>query len=654
MITEKNCHSSGCNSAHADGLRKIAIVGTPNAGKSLIFNKLTSSYSIVANYHKTTIAVERNRASIDGNATEVIDTPGISSLHIFSEEERVTRDILLQENPEIVLFCGDATRLKSSLVLLNQIHELGIPAVFCLNMSDEAVSKGVVIDTRELYSEILAPVVETAAIHGTGIQELRTAMKRVHDEGARMMSQPYHTYPSIIENALESMLVLFPEDDQPSKGTLLLYLTKEEGISEMLELKYGYEIISSTRDILNKLYMKNSAEQLRQIIFRARESWADRVAEKVTTRAKFTVTGITQKIAWASRHPIIGWPILALVMWATFYGVGTIATGIADALDGWFFAPATDAITAMLAGYPVVSDFIVGEYGILTMGVFNAIGTVVPILIVFFTITSFLEDLGYLPNLSILLNRMFSVFGLTGKSVLPMVLGFGCNTMATLTSRTLETRKERLVASFLIALGIPCAVQLGVLLAIMATAPFSVLVITLLAVGGTQILSGIALNKLVPTEETADFIMELPNFRFPDMKHVMLKTYYRVKWFLVEALPLFVFGAALMFALQITGILGLIKIALNPIVVGFLSLPDKLTEVFIMVLSRRELGAVYFKDMVDAGQVDYYQTIVGLIVITLFIPCISNTMVMFKELGAKWAIGMNVFIMTIAILVGGL
>jgi ferrous iron transport protein B len=133
-----------------------------------------------------------------------------------------------------------------------------------------------------------------------------------------------------------------------------------------------------------------------------------------------------------------------------------------------------------------------------------------------------------------------------------------------------------------------------------------------------------------------------------------MKTFYRVKWFLVEAVPLFVLGAALMFTLKITGLLAVIRAALHPVVVGFLSLPDRITEVFILVLSRRELGAVYFRDMVNAGQVDYYQTITGLVVITLFIPCISNTMVMTKELGLPWAVSINIFVIIIAILVGGL
>lgn len=629
-------------------IRKIAIVGMPNTGKSEVFNKFTHSYSPVANYPQTTILVVRKEASLGRRQFEIIDTPGIASLNIFSEEEKVTRDVLLKECPDMVLFCGDATRLKSTLVLLAQIFELEIPAVFCLNMSDDATRRGIIIDPDALSAEVFSTVVETAAVHGAGLKELSNAIKTVQPALAQV------TYPAFIEKALIDLFELFPAEHRPSKGLLLLYIMEEDGIPGIIASAHGKDILSRADDILAAVHRKHSPSIIRQTVFNVRESWADRVAEKVTTKAAFSVTGFTQKAAWASRHPVLGWPILLLILHATFYGVGTIATNIADVLDKWIFTPSTGLIASMFTSFPLVHDFMVGEYGIFTMGVFNAIGTVVPILVVFFMITSFLEDVGYLPNLSVLLNRFLSIFGLTGRSVLPIVLGFGCNTMATLTTRTLETKKERLVASFLIALGIPCAVQLGVLLAIMATAPFSVLLITLAAVFTTQIISGVLLHRLLPAERRSDFILELPPFRVPDFQHIIMKTYYRVKWFLVEALPLFVLGAVFMFALKITGLLAMIKTALHPVVTEFLSLPDRITEVFILVLARRELGAVYFKNMVDAGQVDYYQTITGLVVITLFIPCISNTMVMIKELGSRWAVSLNAIIFAVALLVGGL
>lgn len=626
---------------------KIAIVGLTNVGKSILFNKFSNSYSLVANYPQTTISVIRKDSTFAGEPFEIIDTPGIASLSVFSEDERVTRDILVKEHPELLLFCADATRLKQSLILLAQIFELEIPTIFCLNMMDEASRKGIMIDSAELAKETGSPVAETAAVHGIGLRALENMIYSITLPRGQVRYTPF------IEQALEKFVALFSERDRPSRALLLLYLMGDEDIARYLESGFGGEVLFRMNEILLGIYRNSSASRIRQSISSAREAWAEKVTEKSIKKAAFTVAGFSHKAAWASRHIILGWPILAAILWATFYGVGTVATMIAGNLDAWIFAPLTGAISSMVT-YPFLNEFLVGGYGILTMGIFNAIGTVVPILIVFFTITNFLEDVGYLPNLSVLANRFLSYFGLTGKAVLPLVLGYGCNTVATLTTRMLATKKERMVASFLIALGVPCAVQLGVLLAIMATSHFSVLLITMAAVIGTQIVCGIALNRLFPTERKADFIMELPAFHLPSVKHIALKTYYRVKWFLVEAVPLFVLGAALLFAMEKTGLLSLIKVILKPVVTGFLFLPDKMTEVFILVLSRRELGAVFFKHMVDSGEVDYCQTIVGLVVTTLFIPCISNTMVMVKELGAKWAIFANVLIIIIAVLVGGL
>ncbi|NGZ28477.1 MAG: ferrous iron transport protein B, partial [Magnetococcales bacterium] len=140
----------------------------------------------------------------------------------------------------------------------------------------------------------------------------------------------------------------------------------------------------------------------------------------------------------------------------------------------------------------------------------------------------------------------------------------------------------------------------------------------------------------------------------PHPRNIVRKTYFRIKWFLLEAVPLFMAAAVVMFLLDKSGLLNIIKSLLHPLITGFLSLPDKATEVFILVLARREVGAVYFKQMVEAGELEYAQIVTGLVVITLFIPCVSNTMVMIKEFGGRWAISTNLAIIGIAILVGGL
>ncbi len=626
--------------------KKIVIIGPPNVGKSVIFNKLSRSYSEVANYPQTTVRSIHRKSIIGGVEFEVWDTPGLSSLNISSEDERITRDTLLKDSPDLILFTGDSSCLKRSLVLLSQILELNIPTVFVLNKMDEASQKGIVIDTGELSRKLKMPVVEAAVVHEIGFDKIEEAINESHSHNGVIQ------YPKAIENTIEEIQNSFSDDRKPSRAVALLFLSGDKAVEELLTAR-GEEAVLKARQAALKFQRKSPSSNIRQIIFNVREAWADRTAEQIANTASFTVPGFAQKSAWASRHPVLGWPIVLAIMWVTFYGVGTIATQMATYLDEWIFIPLTNFIDGLIT-YKIVNEFLVGDFGILTLGVMNALVTVVPILIVFFIIINFLEDVGYLPNLSVLLNRMFSYFGLTGKAVLSMSLGFGCNTMATLTSRMLETKKERIIACSLIALGIPCAVQLGVMIAILSTAPFSALLIVVSTVLATQVVVGVAMNRMLKSDRSSEFIMELPAFRRPNLKNILRKTYFRVRNFLEEALPLFVLGAALMFVLEKTGALALIKIIASPVTTGFLSLPDKATEVFILVLSRRELGAVYFKDMADAMEVDYYQIIVGLTVMTLFIPCISNTMVMIKELGLRWALSINASIILIAILVGGL
>ncbi len=626
---------------------KVVIVGPANVGKSVIFNKFSKSYSIVSNYSQTTYEAVRKEADFLGKRYEVIDTPGIFSLNVLSNDERVTRDLLIDEKPELIIFCGDATNLKNSLILLPQLLELGIPTVFTINKLDDAEKKGLKVDSLVLTSALGMRVVEDAAVYGVGLKSLETAAisAKPHD--------PCLKYPAFIEDALSKLMALFSEVNRPSKGELLLLLSGHEALGTGFKSKYGSQAFNEAVELLKGLHRQASPLSIRSQIFKARENWASNLYENVSYKEGLKPVEMGERIAELSRHPFFGWAILLGVIWVTFYGVGTIATAISTALDLYILTPITDAVSYALP-YPFLNEFLVGDFGILTMGVANAIGTVIPILLVFFLIVNFLEDVGYLPNLGVLLNRALTPFGLSGKSVLPMVLGFGCNTMATLATRMLDTPRERFIASFLIALGFPCAVQLGVMFAILAVAPFSALLIVIVSVSATQILVGVALNRFMPSARKPDFIIELPTFKWPHWRNTVKKTYYRIKWFLLEAVPMFIYAAFFMFVLEKTGLLQILRAVLKPVVSGFLSLPEKVAEVFILVLSRREVGAVYFKDMFDAGEVDYYQTVVGLVVITLFVPCLSNTMVMIKELGFNKAIAVNIFVVVAAILIGGL
>ncbi|MEO5330516.1 MAG: ferrous iron transporter B [Magnetococcus sp. YQC-5] len=636
-----------CQAIEGVAEHKMVIVGLTNSGKTLLFNTIANTYAIVANYPHTTITPTRKRISMHNQCLEVIDTPGLHSLTTQDDSVQAVLSILFKEKPDILLVVGDAMRLKPSLLLLAQLLELRMPTLFCLNKMDLAAQHGIIIDINHLRFAIPVPIVESSALHGIGLQNIVEALP-----GATVPQIVPIQYRPDLEEMLNRVNQFFPVKKRPSRGQILLFLLGDSMMTRMFSEVIQPRVFDKLQALVQAYGQRISWGQLQHSIFNARENWANQVSHAARQQASIHVPGMSYWLGWASRHPILGWPILLGVLWVTFKAVGTLAAGISGQLDHWLFSPMADWISQQVH-WSFLNELLVGNYGLLTMGVFNAFGTVLPILITFFLIINLLEDVGYLPNLSVLTTRLFAPVGLSGKAVLPLILGTGCNTMATLTSRMLESRKERLLATFMIALGIPCAVQLGVMLAILASLPFSALLLVLGTVVITQVVTGVLLNRFIPRELGHDFIMELPPFRLPDLRNVLLKTYFRVKWFLVEALPMFVVAAVMMFLLDKSGLLTAIKTGLAPVITGLLSMPDKVTEVFILVLSRREMGAIVFKNLVDQGGLDYIQIVVGLVVMTLFIPCIENTVMMIRELGARWAVSMNLAIITIAILVGG-
>jgi ferrous iron transport protein B len=274
----------------------------------------------------------------------------------------------------------------------------------------------------------------------------------------------------------------------------------------------------------------------------------------------------------------------------------------------------------------------------------------------FFIAFSLLEDSGYLPRLAILSDRVMRSMGLNGKAVLPIVLGFGCCTMATITTRILSSRKERLIATLLLALGIPCSAQLGVILGIAATfnAAATLTVITVVA---SQVLLVGYLSSRLFRGKASEFIFEIPPIRIPQMKNVLLKTRYRLQWYVKEAVPLFLYGTLVLFIMDRISLGGRsllvwLQAAAGPVLSGLLHVPSETAVVFVLGFLRRDYGAAGLFDLVRDGMLTAPQAVVCLIVLTLFVPCFASFLVIIKEQGLKRALAISGFILPYAILVG--
>jgi ferrous iron transport protein B len=354
---------------------------------------------------------------------------------------------------------------------------------------------------------------------------------------------------------------------------------------------------------------------------------------------------------WA-RQPLAGGFVLLLSISLTFQLVGVLGAQVLVELleEGLFAVWVTPVLQQVIPG-GFLHDLLVGPYGVVSMGLAYGIAIVLPVVATFFIAFSFLEDSGYLPRLSILSDRLLRTMGLHGRAFLPMVLGLGCVTMATLSTRILGSRKERFIATFLLALGVPCSAQLGVILGITAGLSATALLVVSATVLVQLIVVGLLLSRIYPGERS-NFILELPPIRFPVWRNIFRKTGLRVGWFLREALPLFAVGAFILFLLDRIQVLGRIIAIAEPVVVSLLGLPRQTATVFLMGFLRRDYGAAGLFDMSRQGVLDTGQIVVGLVVLTLFVPCIANSFVMIREQGLRNALLMIVSIFAYAVLVG--
>jgi len=621
-----HCHST----VTLDPNAPIILIGNPNVGKSAVFGALTGRYVEVSNFPGTT--VEISAGAVDG--IPLIDTPGVNSLQPRSDDERVTRNILLDRPPRAVIQVADARNLRRSLLLTLQLAELGVPFILDLNMSDEAQARGITIDVKRLSQALGAEIVQTVATRHEGIDDLRARF-----ESSRPIGYRIH-YDGAIETAIEKISALMPQDLTGARAIALMIL----GGDDHLLQRYAAAHADSVREVIADT-QAGYDQPLSYVITQQRFTCVDCLLHQVITRSAISHQPFAESFGKLSVHPFWGIPILLLVLIGLYLFVGKFGAGVlvdfmeSTVFDEWlipFISPLINLIPI-----PFVVDLLIGNYGLITMALSYGIAIVMPIVLTFFIAFGILEDSGYLPRLAVMLDRPFKAMGLNGKAVLPMVLGLGCDTMATLTTRILETRKERIMVTLLLALGVPCSAQLGVLLGMMAMLSPIAIIVWASVVVITMFVVGYLAAQLIPGKRS-DFILELPPIRIPQLSNIVIKTVARLEWYLKEVLPLFLLGTLILFALDKTGALAWLEQLASPLVVSGLGLPAQTTGAFIIGFLRRDYGAAGLFHLARDGVLNATQLVISLVVVTLFVPCIANVMVIVKEHGwktATWVVG---------------
>jgi ferrous iron transport protein B len=634
-----------------DNLRKVILVGNPNVGKSVIFSHLTGKYVTVSNYPGTTVEVSKGQATFKHHKYLIIDTPGTNSLVPMSEDEKVTRDILLAEKPDVVVQVSDAKNLRRTLVLAFQLAEMRIPFVLNLNMLDEANSRGISIDVQELSEILGVEVVETVAVQKRGIDNLITSLERPR------FSNFNFQYGKPIEEGIRLITSLLPLSNIDKRSIALMILSGDSSLKDWLQTELGEEKVKTIEKIVQDIQAKH-AEPLSFVISKERARQVGQIIFKVMHEKKVAKSSFAEIMGRLSMHPVWGIPILLVVLYLTYKFVGQFGAGISvdflqNVVFGKFINVWSAKIVRFLIPIKLAQDFLVGEYGLITMALTYGFAIVLPIVTTFFIAFGILEDSGYLPRLAVMVDRVFGTMGLNGKAVLPMVLGLGCDTMATLTTRILETRKERILVTLLLALGVPCSAQLGVILGMIGTLSPLAMLLWSGTVLGVMILVGYLASKILAGERS-EFILELPPIRVPQLSNIFIKTMARLEWYLKEVIPIFILATAFLFVFDKLHLLVVIRSLASPVVEGFLNLPPKATDAFLIGFLRRDYGAAGLFALAKAGQMSPIQIVVSLVTITLFVPCVANFFIIIKERGLKVALAIVSFIFPFAFLVGGI
>ena len=461
-------------------------------------------------------------------------------------------------------------------------------------------------------------------------------------------------YDEVLESALTGIESLLKGGYGVSKRAIGLLLLQgdcqvEKQVSEQEASDYAriQGIVAEARAGYN--------QPLSYVIALRQQQEVKRILSATVTAKEKAGEGFAERLSRVMMHPVTGVPILLVVLYFGLYQfVGVLGAQILVGLiektvfGQWINPRVTDMVTGFLP-YKPVQDLFVGDYGIITLGFRYAFALIFPIVTTFFIAFSIIEDSGYLPRLAMLVDRVFKLIGLSGRAVIPMVLGFGCDTMATIVTRTQETRRERVITTLLLALAIPCSAQLGVVFAILSGNGLALLV-WVATVFLIFLLVGYLAGKVIPGERSS-FYMEVPPLRLPKLSNVMVKTFTRLQWYFVEVFPVFIIASILLWAGKATGAFDFISGGLEPLV-KCIGLPPQTSAIFLYGFFRRDFGAAGLYDLNSAGILVGIPLVVAAVTLTLFVPCIAQFSVMAKERGIKTALAIALFIFPFAFLVG--
>ncbi|MHA1859982.1 MAG: ferrous iron transport protein B [Candidatus Asgardarchaeia archaeon] len=641
---------------------KIILVGNPNVGKSVFFNKVTGLGVMVSNYPGTTVEVTRGSSMVDGMRVTLIDLPGIYSLNARSMDEEVARDAIYSEEDAVIIVIADATNLERSLFLTLSLIELNLPLVVAVNLIDEAKKLGIEIDCDRLSEILGVPVVPVIAKRGIGVKEaIRKAVEV--SEGKIKLNFMKVKYASDIETLISKLgRIILDEVKDPSKvrfpirGVVVRLLEGDRSIIKFIGGEALYEKLRDFIDETSKEISKTHGEPTYLRLEKERLGLAYEVSKSVTKSCGVRKS-LTDKLDYITTNYLSGSIIMFLTLVSIFFFI-IVSGGFIEEVVEYIWltvsSPVEYLISLIFPEGSLLYELIVNGF---LLGIEAGLLIAVPYIITFYLILSILEDTGYLARIAYLLDGITHKMGIHGRAVIPMIVGYGCNVPAIMGTRILETRRERIIASFLITL-IPCSARSVVILALVGKylgLSYAILIyfIDLMVI----LMSGYLLNRILPGRRLG-LVMEIPPYRTPEFETIVKKTWMRFKYFVYEAFPLLIMGSIVISLANYFGLLELFSKIASPITVGLLNLPELTGITLIFGILRKEMTLELLSVIYTTTNFllifDPVQMFIFALIVTLYFPCIGTFFSIKKELGNKTAILISFSVILMAIFIGAL
>ena len=633
-----------------NGEKKINIVlaGQGNSGKSTVFNFLTGLHQHIGNWAGKTIEKREGTLFYRDHTVDVLDLPGIYSLTTVSDEELISREYIIKQNPDWVINVVDSTNLERSLIFTLQLLELECPVIIALNMTDLAKRKGITVDAKKLQNILNVPVVPTVASRGSGLTKI---IDRAIDMKPMKSARTILNYGKEIERGIDKLSVILKgvELPYPLRWVAIKLLEKDGDITAIVSEKKP-EAVESAAKITEELEEIHGHDSP-LVIADERSLLASRITRDAVKIARDRKLSVNERLDSLTTHKVTGYLLMVLIVGGMFLTVFSFGNWF----SGW--------LETVFAGWHELWNAALGTSFWAALG-WSAVESVLalvqiafPYILPFYVLLYLLEDWGYIARISFLMDKLMHKMGIHGKACMSFIIGLGCNVPGCLSCRIMESKRERFITAVLVTL-VPCSAVSVIVFGLVGKYVGLLWALGLYVFATILIFIVGKISSKLMIGEPIELIMPMPDYKTPQVRTILLQTWEALKEFIYIAAPIVIISGIVIQAINLAGWMPAIASVMSPVTVSWLGLPAVTGILLIFGILRKELilvmlaaylGTTNFSDVLTSTQM------ITLAVVSMFyVPCVATISVLWKEYGWKKALMIALTETLFAIVLAGL